>query len=204
MYPSPPWSSARKVSSTFPSTSTVYAPAVSVQAARTAASSPIRRMTSLVTPRASTAWPPGRSSGARSTTVTSAPRRRSQCASAGPATLAPATNTLLPLTGPPSSTRRGEDADVAGKSSLADHPDLQRGPPGDERPIEGRAAPGRDSGRDELPSPWRGPVGCLLVRVHRCCTCKLRPERPADATTGGDSRADVTTTAFGGRCHQRF
>ena len=101
MYPSPPWSSARKVSSTFPSASTVYAPAVSVRAARTAASSPIRRMTSLATPRASTACPPGRSSGARSTTVTSAPRRCSQWASAGPAMLAPATNTLVPLTAPP-------------------------------------------------------------------------------------------------------
>ena len=101
MYPSPPSSSARKVSSTFPSASTVYAPAVSVQAARTAASSPMRRMTSLATPRASTACPPGRSPGARSTTVTSAPRRRSQWASAGPAMLAPATNTLIPLTAPP-------------------------------------------------------------------------------------------------------
>src|SRR6185437_2878496 len=57
-----------------PSASTVYAPAVSVGAARMAASSPIRRMTSLVTPRASTACPPGRSPGARSTTVTPAPR----------------------------------------------------------------------------------------------------------------------------------
>jgi hypothetical protein len=76
----------------------VYAPAVSVQAVRTAASRPIRRMTSLATPRASTACPPGRSSGARSTTVTSAPRRRNQWASAGPAMLAPATNTLVPLT----------------------------------------------------------------------------------------------------------
>ena len=73
-----------RFSSTFASTSTVYAPAVSVRAARTAASSPIRRMTSLVTPRASTACPPGRSPGARSTTVTPAPRRRSQWARAGP------------------------------------------------------------------------------------------------------------------------
>ena len=105
MYPSPPWSSARKVSSTFPSASTVYAPAVSVQAARTAASSPIRRMTSLATPRASTACPPGRSPGACSTTVTSAPRRRSQWASAGPAMLAPATNTLIPLTALPRCAR---------------------------------------------------------------------------------------------------
>ena len=55
MYPSPSLSSARKVSSTLPSASTVYAPAVSVHAARTAASSPIRRMTSFATPRASTA-----------------------------------------------------------------------------------------------------------------------------------------------------
>src|SRR5215212_4021173 len=101
MYPSPPSSSARKVSSTFPSASTVYAPAVSVRAARTAASRPIRRMTSLATPRASTACPPGRSSGARSTTVTSAPRRCSQWASAGPAMLAPATNTLVPLIASP-------------------------------------------------------------------------------------------------------
>src|SRR3954452_10049548 len=97
MYPSPPWSSARWVSSTLPPTSTVYAPAVSVQAARTAASSPIRRMTSLATPRASTACPPGRSPGDCSTTLTSAPRRCSQWASAGPATLAPDTNTLTLL-----------------------------------------------------------------------------------------------------------
>lgn len=47
-------------------------------------------ITALAMPRASTAWPPGRSSGARSTTVTSAPRRTSQCANAGPAILAPA------------------------------------------------------------------------------------------------------------------
>ena len=64
------------------------------------ASSPMRRMTSLATPRASTACPPGRSSGARSTTVTSAPRRWSQWANAGPAMLAPATNTLVPLATP--------------------------------------------------------------------------------------------------------
>ena len=80
-----------------PSASTVYAPAVSVHTARTAASSPIRRMTSLATPRASTACPPGRSPGACSTTVTSAPRRCSQWASAGPAMLAPVTNTLMSL-----------------------------------------------------------------------------------------------------------
>ena len=55
MYPSPPSSSARKVSRTFPSASTVYAPAALVETARTAASSPIRPMTSLATPRASTA-----------------------------------------------------------------------------------------------------------------------------------------------------
>src|SRR3954468_24575168 len=106
MYPSPPSSSARKVSSTFPSTSTVCAPAVSVRAARTAASSSMRRMTSLATPRASTACPPGRSSGARSTTVTSAPRLRNQWASAGPAMLAPATKTLVPLTAAPCSPVR--------------------------------------------------------------------------------------------------
>ena len=102
MYPSPSLSSARKVSSTFPSASTVYAPAVSVHAARTAASSPIRRMTSLATPRASTACPPGRSPGDCSTTVTSAPRRCSQWASAGPAMLAPDTNTLMSLIVSPS------------------------------------------------------------------------------------------------------
>ncbi|GLZ38135.1 hypothetical protein Acsp05_17590 [Actinokineospora sp. NBRC 105648] len=79
---------------------------MSVQAARTAASNPIRRMTSLATPRASTACPPGRNPGARSTTVTSAPRRRNQWASAGPAMLAPATNTLVPLTAPPQSPNR--------------------------------------------------------------------------------------------------
>src|SRR3954447_9248304 len=106
MYPSPPSSSARKVSSTFPSTSTVYAPAVSVRAARTAVSRPIRPMTSLATPRASTACPPGRRSGARSTTVTSAPRRCSQWARAGPAMLAPDTNTLVLLTAPPAHPSR--------------------------------------------------------------------------------------------------
>ena len=133
MYPSPPWSSARKVSSTFPSTSTVYAPAVSVQAARTAASSPIRRMTSLATPRASTACPPGRSPGARSTTVTSAPRRRSQWASAGPAMLAPATNTLVPLTAPPAhpSGPRVQPYDDAGHSDPCDgDPDVSEGKAG--------------------------------------------------------------------------
>src|ERR1041385_8682618 len=59
-------------------------------------------MTSLATPRASTACPPGRSPGDCSTTVTSAPRRCSQWASAGPAILAPDTNTLTLLIVSPS------------------------------------------------------------------------------------------------------
>lgn len=103
MKPSPPSSSALKVWTTVPSSSTNRAPAVSVRAARTASSSPMRRITSRATPRASTACPPGRRPGARSTTVTSAPYCASQCASAGPAMLAPAINTLGPVIGSPRS-----------------------------------------------------------------------------------------------------
>ena len=55
-------------------------------------------MISLATPRASTACPPGRSPGVCSTTVTCAPRRCSQWASAGPAMLAPVTRILTFLT----------------------------------------------------------------------------------------------------------
>lgn len=47
-----------------------------------------------VAPLKSTAWPPGRSAGARSTTVTVQPKRVSHQASAGPATLAPEIRTV--------------------------------------------------------------------------------------------------------------
>jgi hypothetical protein len=57
---------------------------------------PIRRSTVRCTgPRKSTGLPPSRSAGARSTTVGLKPKRRSQKASAGPATLAPEMRTFL-------------------------------------------------------------------------------------------------------------
>jgi hypothetical protein len=55
----------------------------------------VRAATIRPAPRTSTFWPPTRSSGARSTTVGSIPNRSSQCASVGPATLAPAMSTAL-------------------------------------------------------------------------------------------------------------
>jgi hypothetical protein len=76
-------------------------PSVSVQAARTCSSSPIRRTTCLATPRMSMAWPPGRSPGERSTTVAWKPNRCSQYARAGPAMLAPEIKIcLLTISGP--------------------------------------------------------------------------------------------------------
>ena len=57
--------------------------------ARTASVSPIRSSTSRATPRTSTFCPPSRNSGARSSTVTSQPVRRSQNAAERPAMLAP-------------------------------------------------------------------------------------------------------------------
>src|SRR5690349_12009529 len=115
-------------------------------------------MTSLATPRASTACPPGRSPGARSTTVTSAPRRRSQWASAGPAMLAPATNTLLPLTAPPAHPSGSRSGSYGG---------LHAGRPGDGGAGRG-GAPGHGSievaGCAEVWSPWLRPKPGAVVR----------------------------------------
>jgi hypothetical protein len=74
------------------------------------ASSPMRRMTSLATPRASTGTP----------AADPCPRgRRSQWASAGPAMLAPATNTLVPLTAPPARPSGSRSRDRTGVMALA-------------------------------------------------------------------------------------
>ncbi len=70
-------------------------PRTPVCAARIWSSNPIRLAASRPAPRMSIACPPVRGAGARSTTVTLKPYRRSQYARAGPATLAPEIRTLV-------------------------------------------------------------------------------------------------------------
>jgi hypothetical protein len=68
-----------------------------VRAAMIASSTPIRLSTDrCASPRKSTAWPPSRNEGARSTTTAVMPERVSQWASAGPAIPAPEISTSMP------------------------------------------------------------------------------------------------------------
>ena len=79
----------------FPVALTYVIPRVRVRACRNASRIPARLATSIAAPRMSTAWPPSRGAGARSTTVGQKPCLDSQYASVRPACPAPEINTLL-------------------------------------------------------------------------------------------------------------
>ncbi len=90
-----------RLASRFPAELTYDIPRVPVRSARVASRIPMRRATSIAAPRRSTAWPPSRGADARSTTTGVKPNRRSQMASACPATPAPEMSTSLLRTEPP-------------------------------------------------------------------------------------------------------
>ena len=69
----------------FPVAPTYVIPRVRVRACRSAPKIPVRSATSIAAPRISTAWPPSRGAGARSTTVGEKPCLDSQYASVRPA-----------------------------------------------------------------------------------------------------------------------
>src|SRR3954452_13190010 len=77
-----------------PSARTQAMPCCSRETDRISSSRPMRSATVRAAPRRSTACPPGRGAGARSTTVTAMPLRVSQDARAGPAMPAPEISTL--------------------------------------------------------------------------------------------------------------
>ena len=66
-----------------------------VRVRRSSSKIPVRPAISIAAPRTSTAWPPSRGAGARSTTVGLKPWRRSQYASVIPAGQAPEMSTFL-------------------------------------------------------------------------------------------------------------